>query len=80
MKDYDWRLSPHNVWKVERMLLEYPHRRIASSRRRVDRLRAKYYAFRARFGALKPMAYRGRETWTEVPREFNPSRNLGWVS
>jgi len=32
--DYDWRLSKTNVWKVERMLIEWPHRRIASSRER----------------------------------------------
>ena len=24
--DYDWRLSERNVWKVERLLLGYPHR------------------------------------------------------
>ena len=23
---YDWRLSEKNVWKVEQMLLDYPHR------------------------------------------------------
>jgi len=28
--DYDWRLSETNVWKVERMLLGWPHRRIRS--------------------------------------------------
>ena len=28
MGSYDWRLSPGNVWKVERVLLDYPHRRI----------------------------------------------------
>ena len=26
--DYDWRLSERNVWKVERVLLDYPHRPI----------------------------------------------------
>ena len=25
MGDYDWRLAETNVWKVERMLLDYPH-------------------------------------------------------
>ena len=24
--DYDWRLSPKNVWKVEQLLLDWPHR------------------------------------------------------
>ncbi|MES1256447.1 MAG: hypothetical protein ABUS56_12595, partial [Acidobacteriota bacterium] len=26
MAPYDWRLADTNVWKVERMLLDYPHR------------------------------------------------------
>jgi hypothetical protein len=66
---YDFRLADTNVWKVERMLLEYPHRRIGSSNQRVRRLRARYRAFRAEFGR-KPLYYPGREKWTELPREF----------
>src|SRR5438105_11410487 len=31
--NYDWRLADTNVWKVERVLLDYPHRSIASSDR-----------------------------------------------
>ena len=77
---YDWRISDTNVWKVERMLLDYPHRRIASSDRRFEWLRARYRAFRAAHHGRKPVVYRGRERWTEIPREFNPSRNLAWVS
>ncbi len=80
MGDYDWRLAGTNVWKVERMLLEYPHRKIASSDRRAAWLRARYRAFRAAYPGRKPVAYRGRERWTELPAEFNPSRNLAWVS
>ena len=68
--DYDWRLSENNVWKVERFLLDYPHRSIVSSDRRVDRLRAKYKAFRAKFPDRKPVFYRGRERWMELPPEF----------
>src|SRR5438128_12243883 len=41
MGDYDWRLATTNVWKVERMLLDYPHRPIASSDRRIAWLRAR---------------------------------------
>ena len=69
MGDYEWRLAPTNVWKVERVLLDYPHRRIRSSDARVARLRAWYRAFRARFGR-KPVDYRGRERWTPLPSEF----------
>src|SRR5262245_16306834 len=66
MGDYDWRLADTNIWKVERMLLDYPHRRIESSDRRVDALRARYRAYRQRFGH-KPIYYKGRERWTELP-------------
>ena len=68
--DYDWRLSETNVWKVERMLLDYPHRRIALSDRRVNRLRAWYRAFRKANPGRKPVDYRGRERWTDIPDEF----------
>lgn len=67
---YDWRLSERNVWKVERMLLDYPHRPIRSSDSRIDRLRQWYRAFRGRFPDRKPLDYRGRHTWTPLPREF----------
>jgi hypothetical protein len=69
MGEYDWRLADTNIWKVERMLLDYPHRAIASSDRRVDLLRARYRRYRARYGH-KPLYYRGRERWTELPDEF----------
>src|ERR1044071_9939519 len=50
MGNYDWRLADTNIWKVERMLLDTPHRRITSSRRRLDALRARYRAYREKFG------------------------------
>jgi hypothetical protein len=64
---YDWRLSDRNVWKVERMLLATPHRRIVSSDARIDRLRRWYRTFRTQYGR-KPLDYRGRERWTEIPQ------------
>ena len=70
MGAYDWRMAETNVWKVERMLLEYPHRPILSSDARVERLRARYRAFRERHPHRKPLFYRGRECWTELPGEF----------
>ena len=56
MGGYEWRLADTNVWKVERVLLDYPHRAIASSDQRVDALRTRYRAFRARYGR-KPVYY-----------------------
>jgi hypothetical protein len=63
---YDWRLSEQNVWKVERVLLDLPHRPIRSSDARINRLRRWYRAFRAEHGR-KPVSYRNRHTWTEIP-------------
>jgi hypothetical protein len=67
---YDWRLSERNIWKVERLLLDYPHRSIRSSDERIDRLRTRYFAFRRTFPGRKPVDYPGREHWTELPRHF----------
>ena len=68
--DYDWRVSPRNVWKVERVLLDYPHRAIASSDERIARLRARYVEHMRRFDNRKPTYYRDRERWTPIPTEF----------
>lgn len=65
--DYDWRLSPGNVWKVERLLFEIPHRPIRYSKPRVARLRAKYLAFKAAHPHDRPTYY-DRSTWTPIPK------------
>jgi hypothetical protein len=67
---YDWRLSRNNVWKVEQFLIDWPHRRIASSDERAERLRRKYRAFREAHGYKPWKYYRGRDRWTPLPREF----------
>jgi hypothetical protein len=71
MGTYDWRVAGTNIWKVERMLLDFPHRPIKSSNRRVERLRARYRVFIERFPGRKPIFYRGRERWTELPEEIS---------
>jgi hypothetical protein len=68
MGNYDWRLATTNIWKVERMLLEHPHRAMASSHGRVELLRARYRRFKQDHPLLKPLFYRGRERWTELPK------------
>lgn len=70
MGDYDWRLAKTNVWKVERMLLDYPHRPIKTSDARFRELRKRYREYRAANNGRKPIYYRGRERWTELPSEF----------
>ena len=68
MGNYDWRLSERNVWKVERLLLDYPHHTIKSSDRRFELLRERYVEYRKRYGR-KPIYYRGRETWTPIAKQ-----------
>jgi hypothetical protein len=70
MGDYDWRLAGTNIWKVERMLLDYPHRSITTSDSRFHRLKAQYREYRAAHGGRKPIYYKGRDWWTEIPKEF----------
>ena len=67
---YDWRLTERNVWKVERLLLDWPHRPLASSDHRADRLRRRYTAFRDTHGYKPWKYYSGRDRWTELPAEF----------
>ena len=64
---YDWRVSERNIWKAERLLLDYPHRPIRTSDARTDRLRARYFAFRREHPGRKPVDYPGCEHWTELP-------------
>lgn len=67
---YDWRLADTNVWKVERLLLDTPHRPIRTSDGRFEALRARYRAFKAAHPDRKPVDYEGRATWTKIPAEF----------
>ena len=64
-----WRTT--NVWKVERVLLDYPHRAISLVRRPRERSCATGIA---RSGTAnpgkKPVFYSGRERWTpEIPQD-----------
>lgn len=63
---YDWRLSDGNVYKVERMLFDIPHRPIRSSAARIARLRQRYIAYLDANGGQKPLYY-DRRTWTAIP-------------
>jgi hypothetical protein len=67
---YDWRLSQGNVWKAEQVLLDWPHRRIISSNRRINALRKRYRAFLEEKGYKPWKYYGGRERWTALPPEF----------
>ena len=66
---YDWRLARRNMWAVERARLLYRHKPLKGRRERIRRFRARYRAYRAKYNK-KPLFYRGREKWTEIPEEF----------
>lgn len=67
---YNWRLATRNVWKVEQLLIDWPHRAIRSSDARIASLRRRYRAFRELHGYKPWKYYRGRDTWTPLPDEF----------
>ena len=70
MGEYDWRLSEKNVWKVEQMLLDWPHRRLVPSREKIAAMRRRYSRFREVYGYKPWKYYKGRERWTPLPAEF----------
>jgi hypothetical protein len=70
MGTYDWRLSDENVWKVERVLLDWPHRPIRSSNRRIAALRKRYRQYLREHDGRKPVYYKRRDRWTPLPGKF----------
>jgi len=60
---YDWRLSPRNVWKVERFLIDAPHRRMPTSYRRYIRLRERYRKFIETHDPRDTPFKSGRRNW-----------------
>ena len=67
---YDWRLSEQNVWRVEQLLIDWPHRPIRYSQLRVDRLRRRYREFVDARGYKPWRFYPRRDRWTALPPEF----------
>ena len=70
LPNYDWRLTTRNVWKVEQMLIDLPHRKIKTSIRRYRALLRRYKEYRATHDDRKPIYYRGRDKWEPLPKEF----------
>ncbi len=60
---YDWRFSERNVWRVERLLQEIPHTKIASSDTRYQKWRARYLAFHERHPDRSPDYFPTRHLW-----------------
>ncbi|MBI4456473.1 MAG: hypothetical protein HY644_11295 [Acidobacteria bacterium] len=60
---YDWRFSPRNMWKVEKYLLDYPHKPIHSSESRYERLLKKYREFKSRYPERPAVYHSKRHLW-----------------
>ncbi len=63
MGDYDWRFARRNMWKLERFLIDYPHRPLRASGARYRRLLKTFQEFRRRHPTAPAVYYRGRERW-----------------
>ena len=70
MGDYDWRLSEKNMWRVEQMLIDLPHKKIRSSDARFKWLLRRYKAYRKTHNDRKPTYYRGKDKWEPLPKQF----------
>ena len=70
MGSYDWRFTERNVWRVEQMLIDLPHKKITSSDTRFRRLLRRYKEYRRTHDDRKPVYYSGQDKWEPVPQEF----------
>ena len=70
LPNYDWRLARGNVWKVENLLIDWPHKKIKTSTPRYRALK-KFYIEQHQKTGEKPWRHlRGREKWTPLPEQF----------
>jgi hypothetical protein len=67
---YDWRFARGNVWRVERLLIDWPHKKIKTSTKRYRDLKKYYVAYRDRHGVKPWHHYSGRDKWLPLPAEF----------
>jgi hypothetical protein len=70
MGRYDWRWAERNVWKVEQVLIDWPHVKLPSSTARYRELKKWYREYREKHDGRKPVDYKGREKWSPLPDEF----------
>lgn len=59
----NWRLSPKNVWAVERALINFPHKHIKTSDRRYRAMLRQFRAFREKYPDRPVTFYRDRHQW-----------------
>jgi len=63
LEGYDWRFSERNVWKVERLLIDYPHRPLETCDAQYRRMRARYRRFLRRHPSTATPFTHARRNW-----------------
>jgi len=61
--NYDWRLSPRKMTKIENHLREMPHKPIHSSDARYEKLLSRFRQYKKRYPDRSPSYYDNRSTW-----------------
>lgn len=61
--NYDWRVSPRKMTKIEEHLRQIPHRPIRSSDKRYEQLLARYKRYKKRYPDRSPSYYDNRRQW-----------------
>jgi hypothetical protein len=61
--NYDWRFSRKNVWKVERYLLDLPHKRYTMSQRRYQAALHRFKTYRSRHPHGPVTYYSTKSLW-----------------
>ena len=68
---YDWRLSKRNVWKVQRTLIEMPHRKFHMPDADYRIWYERFAAYKRRYPQHKPLYYPNRQSWTKGYRRLS---------
>lgn len=63
LRHCNWRLSPRNIWAVERALIATPHKKLRTSDRRYRTMLRQYIAFRRKHPDRPAMFYPNRHEW-----------------
>lgn len=61
--NYDWRFSTRNIWKVEKFLVDYPHKPLTMSDSRYEAMLQKYKDFKAKHPNKQARYFDNKNVW-----------------
>ena len=80
LPDYDWRLSTKNVWKVEQMLIDFPHKKIKTLGSEISAAAAQVQGIPGDAQRSEAIYYRGRDKWEPLPAGvLTEEKKVGYV-